>query len=122
MQAPLPPSYGQLAPEGKSRDGWLALSISGGVLLIAGLLIAGATHNAGSVLVAIGVVVCLAGLACLVIGGIVYIARGRASRLGVSTHQLPPPGWYPDPTGVTRWWDGGAWSSFTAPPSQTGPQ
>jgi hypothetical protein len=21
----------------------------------------------------------------------------------------PPPGWYPDPTGVTRWWDGRNW-------------
>lgn len=23
---------------------------------------------------------------------------------------LPAPGWYPDPHGVTRWWDGGAWT------------
>ncbi len=23
--------------------------------------------------------------------------------------QSPPPGWYPDPQGVTRWWDGQQW-------------
>ncbi|MGN6332718.1 MAG: DUF805 domain-containing protein [Motilibacteraceae bacterium] len=30
---------------------------------------------------------------------------------------LPAPGWYPDPAaaGSTRFWDGGAWTSYTAP-------
>jgi uncharacterized Tic20 family protein len=27
---------------------------------------------------------------------------------------LPPPGWYPDPTGTLRWWDGRAWSAAVA--------
>lgn len=26
----------------------------------------------------------------------------------------PPPGWYPDATGITRWWDGRQWG-VTAP-------
>lgn len=26
------------------------------------------------------------------------------------------PGWYPDPQGVTRWWDGQAWTQHVAPP------
>ncbi len=30
-----------------------------------------------------------------------------------SNGQLPAPGWYPDPQGVTRWWDGGAWTATT---------
>lgn len=32
----------------------------------------------------------------------------------------PPPGWYPDPQGVTRWWDGTAWGQ-AAPPGATPP-
>ena len=27
----------------------------------------------------------------------------------------PAPGWYPDPNGLQRWWDGEAWTAFTAP-------
>jgi hypothetical protein len=116
MHGPQPPVSGQMAPEAKSRDRLLALAIFGGLLLIAGLLIAGATHNVRSVLVPIGTVVSLTGLTCLLTGGTLYIARGRASRQGIPTHQLPPPGWYIDSAGVTCWWDGTAWSSFTAPP------
>jgi hypothetical protein len=77
MQAPLPPGCGQIAPEGKSRDGVLALALCGVLLLFAGLFIAGATHNVRSPLIPIGIVVCLTGLACTLTGGILYIARGR---------------------------------------------
>ena len=28
--------------------------------------------------------------------------------------QSPPPGWYPDPRGVTRWWDGQQWGQPAA--------
>jgi len=28
---------------------------------------------------------------------------------------LPAPGWYTDPTGEVRWWDGAAWTAHTAP-------
>lgn len=27
--------------------------------------------------------------------------------------EQPPPGWYPDPQGQTRWWDGSAWTAQT---------
>jgi hypothetical protein len=27
----------------------------------------------------------------------------------------PPPGWYPDPSGGSRYWDGSAWGPLTAP-------
>lgn len=28
---------------------------------------------------------------------------------------LPPPGWYPDPDGNTRWWDGTQWGGVATP-------
>ncbi len=30
---------------------------------------------------------------------------------------LPPPGWYPDGNGVTRYWDGSAWTEHTQSPA-----
>jgi len=32
--------------------------------------------------------------------------------------QGPPPGWYPDPAGAIRWWDGTQWSAATPPPPE----
>ena len=29
----------------------------------------------------------------------------------------PPPGWYPDPNGQSRWWDGQAWGAAAATPA-----
>jgi TM2 domain-containing membrane protein YozV len=26
--------------------------------------------------------------------------------------RTPPPGWYPDPSGLQRWWDGSAWGVY----------
>jgi hypothetical protein len=33
---------------------------------------------------------------------------------------LPPPGWYPDPTGASqmRYWDGSQWNLTAEPPAQ----
>lgn len=38
---------------------------------------------------------------------------------------LPPPGWYPDPAGTVRWWDGQQWTVAAPPPGApvpAGPQ
>jgi hypothetical protein len=31
----------------------------------------------------------------------------------------PPPGWYPDPAGGVRWWDGTQWTTATPPPPRS---
>jgi len=36
--------------------------------------------------------------------------QGPASTPDGQPPQSPPPGWYPDAQGVTRWWDGQQWS------------
>ncbi|WDH78229.1 DUF2510 domain-containing protein [Microbacterium esteraromaticum] len=33
------------------------------------------------------------------------------------TSQLPPPGWYPTPSGEMQWWDGSAWSEPATQPT-----
>ena len=33
----------------------------------------------------------------------------------------PPPGWYPDPSGGSRYWDGSAWGPLTAPSADLPP-
>lgn len=33
----------------------------------------------------------------------------------------PPPGWYQDPDGVTRWWDGAQWGQTAPPPAAAPP-
>jgi hypothetical protein len=35
---------------------------------------------------------------------------------GTTTITTPPPGWYSDPHGAQRWWDGQAWTSHVAEP------
>lgn len=114
MQVPGQHDYGQKTPEGRSRDRYLALAIGGFFGLFAGLLVAGATHNRKSVLIPIGIVLTLAGLTCLLTGAIMYVTKGRDLRRDTPIPNLPIPGWYLDSAGETRWWDGSAWTSFTA--------
>jgi uncharacterized Tic20 family protein len=35
--------------------------------------------------------------------------QGPVPQPGPQPGQNPPPGWYPDPQGVSRWWDGQQW-------------
>ncbi|MCF7552593.1 DUF2510 domain-containing protein [Pseudonocardia sp. WMMC193] len=41
-----------------------------------------------------------------------YVQRHE---LAAPPPQGPPPGWYPDPQGVVRWWDSYRWTEHTAP-------
>lgn len=36
----------------------------------------------------------------------------------MTTQQHAAPGWYPDATGVIRWWDGQAWTAHVQPQPQ----
>jgi len=39
-----------------------------------------------------------------------------------SVHQsTSPAGWFVDPSGIMRWWDGQAWTGLTAAPTPSGP-
>lgn len=49
-----------------------------------------------------------------VIVGIVYVIVRRRRTPGSPT----PAGWYPDPGGRMRWWDGSTWTDHTAPPER----
>ena len=42
---------------------------------------------------------------------------GRHVSDGSTPSGAPPQGWYPDPQGTTRWWDGSAWTAHVAPAS-----
>jgi Protein of unknown function (DUF2510) len=37
------------------------------------------------------------------------------SKVTVMTQPPPPPGWYPDPPGGQRYWDGSQWTDQRAP-------
>lgn len=37
----------------------------------------------------------------------------------MSEQQSPAPGWYPQPDGTQRWWDGSAWTEHLVAPTPT---
>ncbi|WP_067496633.1 DUF2510 domain-containing protein [Nocardia ignorata] len=54
----------------------------------------------------------------LVIRALVRLGDKRPSPVVVNTvSALPPPGWYVDPQGATRWFDGQQWTDKVQPPT-----
>jgi len=130
---PAPSNYGWTPPQRKSHGGLIALTVCGVIVAILGFLfwrgaansyvncqdpyIQSVQQNCSrySAIAVIGLVAFLAGIACFLTGGILLLVKGRAPR----TPPLPP-GWYTDPTGTPRWWDGAQWSPTTAPQGSSG--
>ena len=58
-------------------------------------------------------VVCLAGI----IGALIWrFAKRNEVMMAASRMPATPPGWYPDPSGQMRWWDGYRWTHVSGPP------
>ena len=97
-----------------------AVSIGGIIFLVISLveIVKIPDHQfraAGSEKVTWVIVVALVGW----IGALVWRFAKRAEVLAAATAvAAPPPGWYPDPSGQVRWWDGWQWTQHAgAPPA-----
>jgi H+/Cl- antiporter ClcA len=57
------------------------------------------------------------------VGGLIWLLSKRKKlRAARGVIPPPPPGWYPEPSGALRWWDGSRWSDVqhVPPPPPTG--
>jgi hypothetical protein len=59
-------------------------------------------------------------LPLLVVAVLVYLIVRLTRRTERSLSATPPPGWYPQPDGSSRWWDGTSWSRPAGPDQNPG--
>jgi hypothetical protein len=50
------------------------------------------------------------------IGWVVALVMANRRTQDPTVSDEPAPGWYPQPDGSNRWWDGAAWAEHSAPP------
>lgn len=48
------------------------------------------------------------------------VASPSMTQASPGPDQSPPPGWYPDPSGQQRWWDGQQWGVYASQQPSTG--
>lgn len=111
----LPPDPHQ-PPFRKSGPGWLwPLLVL--VILACVILWANQTHFGGVGVVAILIVAVPIAFVVLIVRALLRVGDKRPPPVIVQqpTVSGPPPGWYVDPAGLTRWYDGQRWTEHVKP-------
>lgn len=107
-QQPTPDRPAQLIPQ------WIVVVIAGGLLVT----YMAANNYAGAEVVVLAIILGIGALIVLVIRALVRLGDKRPAPVVINTVSAQaPPGWYLDPQGATRWFDGRAWTEQVRPPN-----
>ncbi|MFC4373392.1 DUF2510 domain-containing protein [Nocardia halotolerans] len=92
---------------------WLTVCLAGGLLFA----YMSANNFTSGEAVGLAIVLGFGALVVLMIRALVRIGDKRPDPVVVNTFAAhPPAGWYVDPQGVTRWFDGEKWCEQVQPP------
>ncbi|MFJ2834290.1 DUF2510 domain-containing protein [Nocardia sp. NPDC087230] len=114
MPLPTAPQQSTPKPPGQLIPQWIVVVIAGGLLFT----YMAANNFTGSEAVGVGIVLGIGTIIVLVIRALVRLGDKRPPAVVVNTVAVQaPPGWYVDPQGATRWFDGRAWTEQVQPPA-----